>query len=339
MSWRRRHWVLAGAAAAGAVALTAGFVVTHDPAPGALVIRATLDGQAADLKKKLAAHDPDGVVEQLDLAYGARAANRLDVYRPAGARGELPAVVWLHGGGWVAGDKADWATYYRLLANAGFAVVAVNYSRAPESAYPVPVREANAALGYVRRHARRLGADPGRLVLAGDSAGAQLAAQVAALTTNPSYARGLRIAPAVPASVLRGTVLDCGAYDLMPYVRGDDHPDRILDFAVSQLLWAYTGTNDPASPVFPQMSVIDHVTSAFPPSFITGGNADPLTDRHSRPMAQRLRELGVAVDALLYPADHEPRLGHEYQLDLDTDAGQTALARTIAFLHDATAPQ
>lgn len=328
--------MLAGTAAVGAVALTAGFVVTHDPAPGALVIRATLDAQAADLKKKLAAHDPTGVEAQLDLAYGPRPANRLDVYRPAGVRSALPAVVWLHGGGWVAGDKSDWATYFRLLAKAGFTVVAPNYSRAPESAYPVPVREANAALGYVRRHALQLGVDPGRLVLAGDSAGAQLAAQIAALTTNPSYARALRLTPAVPASTLRGTVLACGAYDLMPYVRGDEHPDRILDFAVSQLLWAYAGTNDPASPVFRQMSVIDHVTPQFPASFITGGNADPLTDRQSRPMAARLSGLGVTVDALLHPPDHEPRLGHEYHLNLDTGAGQTALARTIAFLRAVT---
>lgn len=314
--------------------LTAGFVATHDPAPGALVIRAALDAQAADVTKNLEAHDPGGVTVLTDQRYGDAAANLLDVYRRDGATGRQPTVVWVHGGGWLANDKAVAAVYFRLLARAGFTVVAVNYSRSPEHRYPVPVRELNAALAYVRHDAGRLGVDAGRLVLAGDSAGAQVAAQVAALTTNPGYARRLGIIPAITdADDLRGTVLDCGVYDLVPYARRDDTaPDGVLGFAVSQLVWAYTGTMDPESPVYAEMSVIDHVTSAFPATFITGGNADPLTKSQSRPFAAKLAEQGVRVDSLFYPDGHEPALPHEYQFDLDTVDGQTALERTMGFL-------
>jgi acetyl esterase/lipase len=80
------------------------------------------------------------------------------------------------------------------------------------------------------------------------------------------------------------------------------------------------------------MSTIDHVTPAFPPVFIGGGNADPLTEAHSRPFAARLRELGVAVSTLFYDADHRPPLGHEYQFDLDLAEGREALASTLDFL-------
>lgn len=335
--WRPLHWGLAGFAVLGGAAFIAGVVVTHDPGPASLVIRARLDSQAKETNRKLRRHLPDDVGVRRDLAYGSAPDQRLDVYRRDGSTGRDPVVVWLHGGGWLAGDKSDWGPYYALLAEAGFTVVVPNYRRAPEHRYPAALHDAIAAVAYVQRERRALGVDPKRVVLAGDSAGAQLAAQVAALSTSPSYARQLRVRAPLAAESLRGTVLDCGVYDLLPYVRGDDGAGGILGFAVSQLVWAYAGTNDPDATVFRRLSVLRELTPAFPPTFVTGGNADPLTDRQSRPLAERLRQLGVPVDALLYPRDHEPPLSHEYQLDLDSDAGQVALARTIAFLRTSTA--
>lgn len=336
MSFRPLHWGLAAVGVLGGAVLLAGFVVTHDPGPAALVIRARLDGQAKETNRKLQRHLPDDVSVRRDLAYGASEDQRLDVYRREGATGRDPVVVWMHGGGWLSGDKSDWGPYYALIAQAGFTVVVPNYARAPEHRYPAALHDAVAAVAYVRREHQALGADPTRVVLAGDSAGAQLAAQVAALTTNPSYARQLRVRPPLPAEALRGAVLNCGVYDLVPYVRGDDGASGILGFAISQLVWAYAGTNDPDATVFQRLSVIRHLTSAFPPTYVIGGNGDPLTDGQSRPLVARLEQLGVRVDPLLFARDHEPRLPHEYQLDLDSEAGTTALARTIAFLETTT---
>lgn len=337
MTWRPLHWGFAGVAALGGTALLLGVIVTHDPAPTALVLRARLDGQAKETGRKLQRHMPAGVTVRRDLAYGRKAGQRFDVYRRADATGGDPVVVWLHGGGWLSGDKADWGPYYAQLAQAGFTVVAPNYARAPEHRYPAALRDAVAAVAHVRSAGHALGADPQRIVVAGDSAGAQLAAQVAALTTNPGYARQVGVVAPVPATALRGTVLDCGVYDFVPYMRGDDGASGILGFAVSQLVWAYAGSNKPDAPVFRELSVLRHLTPAFPPTFVTGGNGDPLTESQSRPLAERLADLGVDVDALLYPPGHEPRLPHEYQLNLDSEAGQLALERTIAFLRRATA--
>lgn len=330
------HWGLAAASVLGGAIVLAGIVVTHDPGPAALVIRAHLEAQGKETNRKLQRHLPDDVGVRRDLAYGAGADQKLDVYRRDGRTGRDPVVVWMHGGGWLSGDKSDWGPYYALLAQAGFTVVVPNYARAPEHRYPAALHDALVAVAYVRRENRALGADPNRVVLAGDSAGAQLAAQVAALTTNPSYARQLRVRAPLPSGALRGVVLNCGVYDLVPYMRGDDGAGGILGFAVSQLVWAYAGTNDPDATVFHRLSVVRHLTPAFPPTFITGGNGDPLTQRQSVPFAERLRQLGVRTDALFFEKEHEPRLPHEYTLDLDSEAGQDALAKTIAFLREAT---
>ena len=65
------------------------------------------------------------------------------------------------------------------------------------------------------------------------------------------------------------------------------------------------------------MSTIDAATADFPPTFITGGHGDPLTDTQSRPMANRLEDLGVPVTTLFFDEDHEPAIPHEFQFHLD----------------------
>src|SRR3546814_19497010 len=79
------------------------------------------------------------------------------------------------------------------------------------------------------------------------------------------------------------------------------------------------------------MSITPHVTSAFPRSFISSGNGDPL-EPQAVALAEKLRMLDVDVTTLFFPADLSPALPHEYQFDLDTPQGQEALDEIIAFL-------
>jgi acetyl esterase/lipase len=86
------------------------------------------------------------------------------------------------------------------------------------------------------------------------------------------------------------------------------------------------------------MSVASHVTPRFPSAFITVGNADPL-ESHSELLAQRLQESGVDVETLFFGADYQPPLGHEFQFDLDSDAGCLALERITGFVRRRTAQE
>ena len=79
-------------------------------------------------------------------------------------------------------------------------------------------------------------------------------------------------------------------------------------------------------------SITDNVTSSFPPTLLTVGNADTLR-AHSVLLAERLGAEGVDVETVFFPDDQEPPLGHEYQFDLDGGAGRLFLERLIAFLH------
>ncbi len=329
---RRRvlRWVLA-VMTVFLVVVVGSFVLT--PVPGALLVRAVFERGARDSTEKLEVGAP-GTDLVADVPYrdGDRDAY-LDVYTPSGTTTALPTIVWTHGGAWLSGNRTNYAGYYRRLADAGFTVVSVGYSLAPGHRYPTPVHQLNDAHAYLMEHADELHIDPDRLVLAGDSAGAQLSAQLAAAVTGPDYAATLGLTPALTAEQLRGVVLNCGIYDV-PAMGGSG---GLIGWGVKQALWAYTGSRSfGTSEAAARMSTLRWVTAGFPATYIAGGNGDPLTNTQSKPLAAKLTDLGVTVDSLFFPDDHTPRLGHEFQFDLSLEDSRIALDRTIEFVRKVT---
>jgi len=299
------------------------------PWPAAVVVRKIFAVSGAKLAAALDRHAPADVLGLIDERYGADPDMLLDLFRPASAGGPLPLVVWVHGGGFVGGSKDELAGYFKVLASHGFAVAAPRYSLAPGHRYPAPLRQLMAALQYLQANAGRLVIDPDRIALAGDSAGAHIAAQAGALVTTPGYAEAVGITPAITAAQLRGLVLACGPYDLQLARHASSPAGRLF---IQIVLRAYSGKrrflDDPA---FAAWSITGNVSAAFPPALITVGNADPLRS-HSEVLASELRTQGTEPETLFFPAGHQPPLGHEYQFDLDTDAGQLFLDRLLTFL-------
>jgi len=249
----------------------------------------------------------------------------LDIYTPDGTGAKpRPMILWVHGGGFISGSAATIADYAILLAHAGYTVASLDYSLAPGSRYPVPMLQDNAALRYLRSNASRLGGDPTRIVLGGDSAGAQITSQLAAVQTDPALARSMGLTAAVPPAALRGVVLFCGIYD-MSTVGGSGFP------AMRTYLWAYTGTRDWTSyPEINQMSTVLHITAQYPPTFLSDGDADPFRFQEAE-LASALKRSAVPLTTLLWNGTGDD-LGHEYQFNFNLPEARTAFQRTLGFL-------
>ncbi len=310
--------------------LAAGASLLVSPRPIALLTRKLFARGGARTKAVLDRHAAPGMAVLDDERYGDQADMLLDVVHPDTATGRLPLVLWVHGGGWVGGTKDELRGYFTLLAEDGLVVAAPRYSLAPESQYPTPVQQVMAALEYLQAHAERFHIDPERIVVAGDSAGAQIAAQVAALVTAPEYASRAGIAPTTCPAQLRGAVLACGVYDRILVRTTASSP--VAEHLFEAILWAYSGQrhflDDPASTLW---SVTDNVTADFPPTLVTVGNADPLRP-HSERLVEVLRAHGAEPETVFWSRGHEPSLGHEYQFDLDLDEAQHFLATVRRFL-------
>ena len=176
------------------------------PWPSALAIRYLFDSDAWRTNAALAGRVPAGVEARRNESYHPGEPDaRLDVFYPAVAHAEhraLLTIVWIHGGAFLSGSKDQITNYAQILAAGGYTVVTVDYSLAPERQYPTPLRQLNAAPTYLQENAAWLHVDPQRFVVAGDSAGALLAAQVANIVVPThgalviQWAGGLRERPA-----------------------------------------------------------------------------------------------------------------------------------------------
>lgn len=270
----------------------------------------------------------EGITRITDTAYAneGHQSSTMDIYYPSTAAGALPVILWVHGGGWVMGDKEDIADYAVQLAKRGHVVVSMNYALGPDTTYPMPVIQTNQALAYIKNHISQHQGDPNNIFLAGNSAGAQIASQTAAVVTNPDLAEQMNIAPSLEPGHLRGVLLFCGPYNLgtvertgFPFMR--------------TFLWSYTGTKAyEHDPRLNEMSTVLQASAAYPPSFITSGNDDPLTVQ-SIELAEALKRQGVTTETLFFEAASE-KLGHDYQFDLGSEAAQQALKASVQFIHN-----
>ncbi|HPU12342.1 MAG TPA: alpha/beta hydrolase [Aeromicrobium sp.] len=229
---------------------------------------------------------PDRRVKTEEIEIGLRGRTlRALIHRPTGVGGNRPVVVHFHGGGWLQGapEQTAWLTS-RIAARTGAVVISPSYRLAPENPFPAAVDDSWETLGWLVEHATKLGIDPDRLAVSGDSAGGNLAA-VAALRARDEGGLNLRaqilIYPAVEmyekfASEIRlpnEPVLSAAA--MTTFVRlylGD----------------AYGTFDQNASP----LRASSHAD--LPPAFILTADRDPLLDNgvHYR---DALRRAGVRV--------------------------------------------
>ncbi len=138
----------------------------------------------------------------LDVPYGAAAGERLDIFRPGGAR-LAPVQVYIHGGYWISNDKKDCSYVAFGFVGAGFVTVVVNYDLIPSVTMAEQVRQCRAAIAWVHAHIGEYGGDPEQIYVTGHSAGGHLAVS---LLTDPQIVPGR----------IKGVTSLSGLYDLEP---------------------------------------------------------------------------------------------------------------------------
>ena len=162
------------------------------------------DIQSGDIGKP-AAH-----LEDLVVPAGPTGSVPLRIIRPEGATEALPALVYVHGGGWIVGDKHTHDRLIREIAvGANVVLLFVDYDRSPEAQYPVAIEQVYAVTAYLVEHGGRLGIDPARLAIAGDGIGGNMAAAVTLLA---KQRRGPKIDVQVLFYPAVDSVFDTGSY-------------------------------------------------------------------------------------------------------------------------------
>jgi acetyl esterase len=215
-------------------------------------------------------------------------------FRPAGAAPKpVPAIVYLHGGGFVMGDAdGDQLLASQLARRAGALVMSVDYRLAPEHPYPAAHDDGYRALRWLSANAEDLGVDAGRIAIAGSSAGACVAAGIALRVRDEARAGG---GPRLAAQLLEIPVLDDRA--ATPSARYEDTVmwtrTNILDS------WRFYLAGSDRVPPYAAPARADDL-AGLPPTYVGVCSADPLRDEGIE-YARRLADQGVRIELRMYP--------------------------------------
>ncbi len=218
-----------------------------------------------------------------NVAYDARfERTKLDLYLPESS-GPKPAVMLIHGGAWVLGDKGQMRRMARRLARSGYAAASVNYRLVPAGVFPRSFQDVACALAFLQTNADEYDIDPVRIVVMGYSAGGHLTALLGVAWDDPEIAPDCDAGPpAAPAGAVPGAAV----YDF----RGRDN----------SVVEDYMGGSEEALPEqYRQASPLAQVRPGAPPFLLITGSADWFVGTDgTRDMGDALRAQGNSAEVL-----------------------------------------
>lgn len=240
---------------------------------------------------------------QRDIPYGSDSRQRFDVYLPAPASAGAPVIFMVHGGGWRTGGKAETAVVRNkapYFTGRGYVFISIDYRMLPDAD---PLRQAQdvaLALAAAQARAAEWGADPGRFILMGHSAGAHL---VALLAANPALA---------PGSSWLGTVsLDSGALDVPDIMRQRHLPLYDAAFGSDPAYWR-------------QVSPLHVLRPGAQPLLLVCSSQRERACRQAHDFARLVRAGGARAEVLEQAKSH-----HDINLQLGADPVYTGAVQAF----------
>lgn len=262
----------------------------------------------ADRKRDEGLTTPADIERFDNIVYGTNSKVQImDIYRPKNMEGVLPVIVSSHGGGWVYGDKEVYQFYCMNLAQRGFVVVNYTYRLAPKYKFPSAMEDTNLVYTWIMENGNKYGIDLSNIFAVGDSAGAQIAGLYAEILTNEEYAKEYPFT--APKNLkINALGLNCGKYDSTK----DEASGFFKDLMPNK------GTQKELE----KISVVNHVTKDFPPSFIFTANQDFLKNEPES-LIRELEKNGVEYESKIYGTEEEP-LYHVFHCNIKTDTAKVA---------------
>ncbi len=248
---------------------------------------------------------------------------KLDTYFVPKAEGEkYPVFFYIHGGGFVAGDKHYRRGVARWAASKGFFVVNVNYGLGPQYKFPTAILHCVSALNWVCENASKYNLDLDNMCVSGDSAGGYAAAMLSCITTNEELQAKLGVKTTCK---FKAAILDCGIYDIEAAL-AQKMPFNLTD----KVLFDFCGIHVKDLPQYEHLDVLapfGYVNENFPASFITYAQKDMFCKGQGEKLVAKLQEKGVHVES-----DHSTKLldNHCYPLNWTTKAA----AKNVKLVED-----
>ena len=259
---------------------------------------------------------PDNYTKQLDVVYtsGPGFQEKLDLYIPNKTSKLAPAIINIHGGGWVSGSKDQQGGFNPYFKN-GFLVCNIEYRMTKEAKAPAAVEDARCALAYLKKNAKDLGIDVNRIVVMGGSAGGHLALMTGLLENDHRFDKNCADVKdmKVAAIIDKWGITDvwawaycCKSHSAKNWL-GDKQTDEAFAKTVSPMTY---------------------LKKSSPPIFICHGDADSTVPiEESYLLHDKLKEIGIKTDLMVVPHSGHSLVGAKDQLKVMDE-------RILAFLKE-----
>jgi acetyl esterase/lipase len=234
-------------------------------------------------------------------------------------------LIYFHGGGWISADKKNYEGICSRLAENGLLVANVNYRLAPRDRFPAQLHDVAQAAAWIHSNAAEFGGDNNRIIMAGDSAGAQLASWYASALQKPNLFAQAGINGDIPKIRLQGLLLFYGVYDF-DTVLHTGFP--FIKIYTESFLGAGQQSNSENARL---ASPMQHVSGELPPVFLCAGERDKLFPQTTA-YADALKNSGVRCRTLFLSQDY--LANHGFLFFRSLKASKTAFAAVSQFLRD-----
>ncbi len=246
----------------------------------------------------------DRIVVDYDIVYDETDAKTcvLDAYRIPKDEGRYPVLMYIHGGGFVAGDKRFRRGIAKWYAQSGIYVFNVNYGLCPDCTYPKPLYQLVEAMNWIYDHAGELNLDMDKFFVSGDSAGGYYASMLIAACNYKRVQNKLGI---VPKTTFKAAVFNCGVYDIRSILEA-----KMLFRINTKIFKSFTGMPeaDFENYLFKDLcSPTSYVNAKYPPVFVAYSKKDVLCRGQAERLIEMLEKKGVYYECYcsnLFIANH-----------------------------------
>lgn len=231
-----------------------------------------------------------------------------------------PTLFYMHGGSWTAADKSIFTLVAKDFAEQGLIVININYRLLPDVEFEDVYSDVEECVTYCIKNAEMFGIDKNQIFVGGDSAGGHLSSLLASNWCLKKLKADCKIL---------GCVLFYGVFDI-------SHLHK-LSFRACRSIGKYFEEKYHYAPevkaeFYKNYSPLQLANKNFPPCFITAGEVDSLTKTESKPFIQKLNDLGVEYQSLIFPKDR--RDARHAFINLQTKAREEAMGLAFDFLHN-----
>lgn len=267
---------------------------------------------------------PEGIKEVNNIAYTDSGSeyHLLDVYYPENAKGELPVIIEIHGGGWMYGTKELNKIYSEYLAARGFVVFNISYRLVPEVTVPEQLRDISLAIKKISEIMDSFPCDREKIMLTGDSAGGQLAAFTAAISVNDK----LRC------------YFDTEAYPLKFSCVTLTSPVAFMNSSLPmglycRMMWGEKGTKT-STRKYMNIDELIRETENFPRTLLVTSSGDVLAQKQTRELYKTMLTYSVDAKLIDFPKFEEKNLPHVFGvIEPYSNAGKLCMDKMCEFFN------